>query len=50
MAEKYEFDGTFPTVILLDESADKLIKIPTDNYKNTERFLSFIQEKINSVE
>jgi thioredoxin-related protein len=50
MAEKYKFDGTFPTVILLDEESNELIQIPTLKYKSTEDFLNFIQEKISPTE
>lgn len=50
MAEKYEFDGTFPTVILLEEETNELIKVPSSKHKNTDEFLSFIQEKISSKE
>lgn len=50
MAEKYNFDGTFPTVILIDETGDAFIKIPTQRHKSTDGFLSFIQEKIMPTE
>jgi thiamine biosynthesis lipoprotein len=50
MAEKYDFDGTFPTVILLEKETNELIKVPSSKHKNTEDFLSFIQEKISSKE
>ena len=49
IAEKYKFDGTFPTVVLLDEESNELIKIPTRIHKSTKEFLSFIQEKISST-
>jgi len=48
MAEKYGFDGTFPTVFLMDEENDELLKIPTKMHRNTDGFLKFIQEKISS--
>lgn len=50
MAEKYQFDGTFPTVILLDEESNELIVIPTTRQEKTKDFLSFIQEKISLKE
>lgn len=50
MAEKYGFDGTFPTVILVEEETNELIKIPSSKHNNTDEFLNFIQEKINSEE
>jgi len=50
MAEKYKFEGTFPTVVLLDKESNHLITIPTEKYKNTKDFLAFIQEKISVKE
>ena len=50
MAEKYEFDGTFPTVILIEEERSKLTRIPSTKHNNTEDFLNFIQEKISLEE
>ncbi len=50
MAEKYEFDGTFPTILLLEKETNKLIKIPSSKHKNTYEFLTFIQESISPKE
>jgi len=50
MAEKYQFDGIFPTVILLDEKTNELIKIPNSIHNTSEDFLNFIQEKISIEE
>lgn len=46
IAEKYKFNGAFPTVLLIDESSNLIVKIPYQS-ENSEAFISLIQSKIS---
>jgi len=46
IAEKYNFKGAFPTVLLIDESSNLIFTIPYQS-QNSEAFISLIQSKIS---
>ena len=46
IAEKYNFNGAFPTVLLINEISNTIFTIPYRN-QNSEAFISIIQSKIS---
>ncbi len=47
-AEKFEFDGTFPTLVLYSESNDKYSKFYYHN-QNPEDFFLFLEAELNKL-
>ena len=48
IAEKYNFQGVFPTILLVEQGSETVLKI---NYANqdTEEFISLLKSKITSL-